>query len=112
MAVRADSYLVDLAGLPVMRFMIGHVATGSSPIRWLTMIGRFLAGGSKEVERSMAAHCEVSGELALRLGLGSDVREPLQQAFGRWDGKGSQHRLIDSGSPSASDLCALRDKAL
>ena len=54
MAVRADSYLVDLTGLPMMRFMIGHVASGSSPIRRLTMIGRFLAGGSKEVERSMA----------------------------------------------------------
>src|SRR5207302_1051173 len=26
MAVRADSYLVDLTGLPMMRFMIGHVA--------------------------------------------------------------------------------------
>jgi len=93
MAVRADSYLVDLTGLPMMRFMIGHVAAGSSPIRRLTMIGRFLAGGSKEVERSMAAHCEVSGDLSLRLGLGPEVREPLQQAFERWDGKGSPAKL-------------------
>ena len=92
-AVRADSYLVDLTGLPMMRFMLGHVAAGSSPIRRLTMIGRFLAGGSKEVERSMAAHCEVSGDLALRLGLGPEVREPLQQAFERWDGKGSPSKL-------------------
>src|SRR3954454_11060276 len=93
MAVRADSYLVDLTGLPMMRFMLGHVASGSSPIRRLTMIGRFLAGGSKEVELSMAAHCETSGELSLRLGLGPDVRDPLQQAFERWDGKGSPSRL-------------------
>jgi HD-GYP domain-containing protein (c-di-GMP phosphodiesterase class II) len=93
MAVRADSYLVDLTGLPMMRFMIGHVASGSSPIRRLTMIGRFLAGGSKEVERSMAAHCEASGDLSLRLGLGPEVRNPLQQAFERWDGKGSPAKL-------------------
>ena len=93
MAVRADSYLVDLTGLPMMRFMIGHVASGSSPIRRLTMIGRFLAGGSKEVERSMAAHCETSGDLSLRLGLGPEVRDPLQQAFERWDGKGSPAQL-------------------
>jgi HD-GYP domain-containing protein (c-di-GMP phosphodiesterase class II) len=93
MAVRADSYLVDLTGLPMMRFMIGHVASGSSPIRRLTMIGRFLAGGSKEVERSMAAHCEASGDLSLRLGLGPEVRDPLQQAFERWDGKGSPAKL-------------------
>jgi HD-GYP domain-containing protein (c-di-GMP phosphodiesterase class II) len=93
MAVRADSYLVDLTGLPMMRFMLGHVASGSSPIRRLTMIGRFLGGGSKEVERSMAAHCETSGELSLRLGLGPEVRDPLQQAFERWDGRGSPAKL-------------------
>ena len=92
-SVRAESYLVDLTGLPMMRFMIGHVAGGSSPIRRLTMIGRFLAGGSKEVQQSMASHCETSGELSLRLGLGADVREPLQQAFERWDGKGSPAQL-------------------
>src|SRR6266540_2219675 len=63
MAVRADSYLIDMTGPPMMRFMLGHVASGSSPIRRLTMIGRFLAGGSKEIERSMASHCEVSGDL-------------------------------------------------
>lgn len=89
MAVRANSYLVDMAGLAMMRFMIGHVASGSSPIRRLTMIGRFLAGGSKEVEHSMSTHCETSGELSLRLGLGPEVRDPLQHAFERWDGKGS-----------------------
>jgi HD-GYP domain-containing protein (c-di-GMP phosphodiesterase class II) len=93
MAVRADSYLVDLTGLPMMRFMLGHVASGSSPIRRLTMIGRFLAGGSNEVERSMASHCEASGDLSLRLGLGPEVRDPLQQAFERWDGKGSPAQL-------------------
>jgi HD-GYP domain-containing protein (c-di-GMP phosphodiesterase class II) len=87
-AVRAESYLVDMTGLPMMRFMIGHVASGSSPIHRLTMIGRFIAGGSKEVEQSMAAHCQTSGDLSMRLGLGPEVRDPLQQAFARWDGKG------------------------
>ncbi|MGA9162237.1 MAG: HD domain-containing phosphohydrolase [Actinomycetota bacterium] len=91
--VRADSYLVDMTGLSMMRFMIGHVASGSPPIQRLTMIGRFLAGGSKEVKRSMAAHCEASGDLSMRLGLGAEVRDPLQQAFERWDGKGSPAKL-------------------
>jgi HD-GYP domain-containing protein (c-di-GMP phosphodiesterase class II) len=96
MAVRADSYLVDMTGLSMMRFMIGHIASGSSPIRRLTTIGRFLAGGSKEIERSMAAHCETSGDLSLRLGLGPEVRNPLKQAFERWDGKGSPAKLAGS----------------
>lgn len=89
MKVRSDSYLVDLTGAPMMRFMLGHVGGGSSPIRRLTMIGKFLAGGSNEVRASMASHCEASGDLSLRLGLGPEVRDPLQQAFERWDGKGS-----------------------
>jgi HD-GYP domain-containing protein (c-di-GMP phosphodiesterase class II) len=92
-ALRADSYLVDLTGLPMMRFMLSHVGSGSSPIRRLTMIGRFLAGGSNEVRASMASHCQASGDLSLRLGLGSEVRDPLQQAFERWDGKGSPAQL-------------------
>jgi HD-GYP domain-containing protein (c-di-GMP phosphodiesterase class II) len=92
-AVRADSYLVDMTGMPMMRFMIGHVASGSAPIHRLTMVGRFLAGGSKEVAMSMAAHCESSGDLSLRLGLGPEVRDPLKQAFERWDGKGSPGKL-------------------
>ena len=93
LAVRADSYLVDMTGLPMMRFMLGHVASGSSSIRRLTMIGKFLAGGSKEVQASMASHCEASGDLSLRLGLGPEVRDPLQQALERWDGKGSPAKL-------------------
>src|SRR4051794_16797491 len=44
-AVRAESYLVDLTGLPMMRFMIGHVGGGGSPGGGLTMIGRVLGGG-------------------------------------------------------------------
>ena len=91
--VRADSYLVDLTGVPMMRFMLSHVGGGSSPIRRLTMIGKFLAGGSNEVRASMSTHCEASGDLSLRLGLGPEVRDPLQQAFERWDGKGSPAQL-------------------
>lgn len=93
MKVRADSYLVDMTGAPMMRFMLGHVGGGNSPIQRLTMIGQFLAGGSNEVRASMASHCEASGDLSLRLGLGTEVREPLQQAFERWDGKGSPAQL-------------------
>ncbi|MFN2538417.1 MAG: HD domain-containing phosphohydrolase [Mycobacteriales bacterium] len=96
LSIRADSYLVDMTGLPMMRFMLGHVGSGSSPIRRLTMIGRFLAGGSSEVRASMASHCEASGDLSVRLGLGPEVRDPLQQAFERWDGKGSPAQLAGS----------------
>ena len=92
-AIHADSYLVDMTGLPMMRFMLGHLSNGGSPIGRLTAIGRFLTGGSREVQASMASHCETSGDLSLRLGLGREVRDPLQQAFERWDGKGYPAKL-------------------
>ena len=92
-AVRSDSYLVDLAGLAMMRFMIGHMASGSSSIRRLTMIGRFFAGGrGKSSSRwppiagpRVICRCDSASAL--------EVRDRLQQAFERWDGKGFPTKL-------------------
>jgi HD-GYP domain-containing protein (c-di-GMP phosphodiesterase class II) len=36
----------------------------------------------------MLSHCQSTGLLAERLGLGDDVSQPLVQAFERWDGRG------------------------
>jgi HD-GYP domain-containing protein (c-di-GMP phosphodiesterase class II) len=86
--MRADSYAVDKSGMPMLRFVLGHVGTGSSPARRLTMIGRFLAGGPDRAARFMLGHCQTTGDIADRLGLGAQVGGALQQAFERWDGKG------------------------
>jgi HD-GYP domain-containing protein (c-di-GMP phosphodiesterase class II) len=87
--LRADSYEVDKSGLPRLRFVLGHVGEGSGPVRRLTMIGRFLTAGSERVTRSMLGHCQATGEIADRLGLGAQVGGALRQAFERWDGKGT-----------------------
>ncbi len=85
---RADSYEVDKTGTSMLRFVLGHVGDGSGPVRRLTTIGRFLAGGPGRAARSMLGHCQATGDIADRLGLGSRVGGGLQQAFERWDGKG------------------------
>ena len=36
----------------------------------------------------MLGHCQTTGDIADRLGLGTAVGAALQQAFERWDGKG------------------------
>lgn len=90
--IRAASYQVDKAGLPMMRLMLGHVANGSSPWRRMTMIGRFLAGGLSDATGSFATHCTTTGDIAERLGLDLRVRRALAHAFERWDGKGSPAR--------------------
>jgi len=91
--LRADSYQVDKTKLPMMRFMIGHIAAGGSSLQRITMVGRFLTGGVRDAMDSFVAHCQATGDIAERLGLPDDVRQALPQAFERWDGKGVPSRL-------------------
>jgi HD-GYP domain-containing protein (c-di-GMP phosphodiesterase class II) len=88
-ALAADAYQVDMVGLPAARFLASRVGTGRSPLRRIGLVGAFLATGGRLVEQVAAAQCHATGELADRLGLGPGVREPLLQAFERFDGRGS-----------------------
>jgi HD-GYP domain-containing protein (c-di-GMP phosphodiesterase class II) len=83
----ADTHESDLAGATLAVFMLRHLGRGSSPVRRLSMAGRFVATGGRSVRSVMLSHCQSTGELADRLGLG-EVRRPLVQAFERWDGRG------------------------
>lgn len=85
--IRADSYEVDKIGLPMMRLMLSHVAPDAPPLRRLTTIGRFLAGGYRDAVDGFIAHCQTTGDIADRLGL-EHVQGALAHAFERWDGKG------------------------
>jgi HD-GYP domain-containing protein (c-di-GMP phosphodiesterase class II) len=91
--IRAASYAVNRAGLPMMRFLLGHLAAGGSSLQRATMIGRFVTGGLTEMMNSLAAHCQTTGDIADRLGLGPEVRRALPQALERWDGKGGPSGL-------------------
>ncbi len=86
--IRADSYQVDKAGLPMMQLMLSHVGGEVRPLRRITSIGRFLAGGFREAAGGFVAHCQTTGDIADRLGMTPRVRLALSQAFERWDGKG------------------------
>ena len=86
--IRADSYAVDKIGMPMMRMMLGHVGSGSSPLRRITLFGQFLTGGFRDAVDGMVGHCQTTGDIADRLGLDAEVRTSLAQAFERWDGKG------------------------
>jgi len=87
-ALFADTHDGDLAGVRLAAFMLRHLARGQSPVRRLTVAGHFVATAGKSVQNVMESHCQSTGELADRLGLGDDVRRPLVQAFERWDGRG------------------------
>jgi HD-GYP domain-containing protein (c-di-GMP phosphodiesterase class II) len=93
-ALKADIYGVDLAGLPMMAFMMRHVGAGEAPHHRARRRIAFMAGGRREVEGMFVTHCLVTGRLAESLGLDSNVREALQQAYERWDGRGEPQGLV------------------
>jgi HD-GYP domain-containing protein (c-di-GMP phosphodiesterase class II)/DNA-binding CsgD family transcriptional regulator len=87
-AFRGDSRQIDLAGLPMMGFMLRHVGVGSPALHRLRLGASFMVKGAKAVERALLSHCLTTAQMAERLGLGTDVCDTLQQTFTRWDGKG------------------------
>ena len=87
-AFRADSRRVDLAGLPMLGFMLRHVGVGSPALHRIRLGAKLVATGGKGVEQVLLSHCLTTARMAERLGLGADVCDPLQQVFTRWDGKG------------------------
>ena len=86
--IRAASYEVNRAGLPMLRFLLASLATDGSPVRRISTTSQFMTGGFREVMKSLSAHCETTGEIADQLGLAAVVRRSLPQALERWDGKG------------------------
>jgi HD-GYP domain-containing protein (c-di-GMP phosphodiesterase class II) len=89
--LRADTYGTDLAGLPLLRFMMRNAGSGTSSLRRLGLLVEILA--SDVVERSFTAHCDSAAHLSDQLGLGPRVAVALGQLFERWDGKGAPKKL-------------------
>lgn len=92
-ALKSELYGVDMAGLPLALFMLRRVGRGRPPLARARTAGAFVAGGWRDLEPSSQTHCLIAGDLAVRLGLGPEVRDPLQEAFERWDGKGGPRGL-------------------
>jgi HD-GYP domain-containing protein (c-di-GMP phosphodiesterase class II) len=92
-ALKADAYTTDMAGLSMASFVLRHVGSGSPALRRARLAGSFLVSGRNAMEALDMTHCVVAGQFASRLGLGSEVRDSLQQVFERWDGKGAPKKL-------------------
>ncbi|HET9736796.1 MAG TPA: HD domain-containing phosphohydrolase [Solirubrobacteraceae bacterium] len=88
-AFRAGTYEVDLVGLSAARYLMRNLGAGRGPLRRARTAAAFVASGRHWIEVMEPTHCLVSGQLAERLGLGTAVRDPLHEAFERWDGKGA-----------------------
>jgi HD domain len=85
---RADVYDLDMKPLPFLGYLMRHAGSGGSVADRIRVGATVVATGARDVQESLHAHCEVTGQIAERLGLGPDVCDPMQQIFTRWDGKG------------------------
>jgi HD-GYP domain-containing protein (c-di-GMP phosphodiesterase class II) len=54
-----------------------------------------------------ATHCRIAGNVAVGLGLGVAVRDPLQHVFERWDGNGRPAGLSGEAIPLAARIVPL-----
>lgn len=87
-ALRADAARVDDAGLPMLWFLVRRVGAGAPPLRRARLTAALLVTAGRVLGPSMAANCQVTAQLAQRLGLGTGIQRSLAQVFARWDGRG------------------------
>ena len=86
---RREAQLIDKTGWPLVAFVTRRAGgAGASLLTRARVAAACLAEGRAGMARLVRAHCETTGDLAARFGLGPRVREALRQTYERWDGKG------------------------
>ena len=87
-AVRHDSYLVDWAGRPYLRFLASNVGRGQPLAHRLTVLATLFTNARGHISRLIHSHCASAALLADRIGLSPDVQAALAFTFERYDGGG------------------------
>jgi HD-GYP domain-containing protein (c-di-GMP phosphodiesterase class II) len=108
-ALRADAQMVDSAGPEHVAFILRRVGTGAPPWRRALRVGSLLLPGHRGMPAMETTHCLIAGQFAMRLGLGHEVRDPLQQVFERWDGKGAPAKLAGEQIALAARIVVIAD---
>jgi HD-GYP domain-containing protein (c-di-GMP phosphodiesterase class II) len=110
-ALKADRFEVDFAGVARARFMWGHLGGGASPARRTQLLGSLVASRARLASMFEATHCRIAGNVAVGLGLGAEVAQALQYVFERWDGKGSPAGVSGENIPVAARIVPLASVA-
>lgn len=87
-AWRADTYAVDMTGLPFLRLMVSHVGRGLPGWERGLRSAAFVLTARNQVAKMIDSHCSSAGVLCDRMGLDRHVGEALPYIFERWDGRG------------------------
>lgn len=86
--VKQNAYLVDWAGMPYMRFLMGNVAHGAPLPERLKVISQLMRSPRKNLGELVQSHCASASLLAAEMGLPAQVQGVLASTFERWDGQG------------------------
>jgi HD-GYP domain-containing protein (c-di-GMP phosphodiesterase class II) len=108
-AFRADTYDVDMAGLPFLRLMVNHVGRGMPAWERGVRSAAFVLTARNQVAKLINSHCSSAGVLSDRMGLDPQVSEALSYIFERWDGKGMPNGVRGEDIPLEIRIVRLAD---
>jgi hypothetical protein len=110
-AWRADAARVGDAPLAMPWFLVRRAGSGAPPLKRARLRGQVLLTGGRAMSQSMAANCQLTGQLAKRLGLDESIQRSLQDVFARWDGHGTPGGLKRDDIALSSRIMRLADIA-
>ena len=87
-ALRQGMYEVGPTELAQGRYFMSRAGSDGGPLRRVRAGAGLALTGMRAVMDTLLTDCQITGRFAERLGLGESVRDPLQEKFARWDGKG------------------------
>lgn len=109
--VKQQAYLVDWAGLPYLRFLVGNVAHGSPLPHRLAVIARLMSNPKRQLGELVHSHCASASLLAAELGLPPAVQRALAATFERHDGQGGPVGLAGDEIPIEMRVAQVADLA-
>jgi len=110
-AVRGAAYLVDWSGLPYLRFLLGNVGHGESPLHRARVLATLLRDARGQLAQLIHSHCQSAAALAGHLGLSDTVRRCLAYTFERYDGGGLPAGCAGDAIPLEMRIAQLADTA-
>jgi HD-GYP domain-containing protein (c-di-GMP phosphodiesterase class II) len=110
LALKADFRRVDFrTRVSAPAFMLRHLGAGRPASERVRLGAVFATDGRRVAAQILSNHCLAAADLAQRLGLSQRVRDIVEQAFERWDGRGSPTGASGERILLASRLITLAD---
>lgn len=110
-AFRADTYSVDMTGLPFLRLLMSHAGRGLPQAERGLRAAAFLFTARRQMSELIRSHCASASVLSDRIGVGPRVRTMLSFTFERWDGAGLPAGARGDAIPIEMHIVHLADVA-